>query len=204
MKKFLRWFVLPMVLLVGVLVAVANLMGRPGELLPSPDPDRLITLPDGRQETLGALLTRASRSAEELPVVPEAIEAPDTTGEPTPLDPVDEVAEALTLFRWPAELSPDETDVFLLGRHAMRAGRLEEALALLQSVPEDHDDYDTAQRFIGWELLTKEMDKPGLGLAYMNRALDAGPLKGENWQDASRVYLRTIGIRWDPVNNTMR
>jgi hypothetical protein len=38
----------------------------------------------------------------------------------------------------------------------------------------------------------------------MNRALNDAPLEGENWQDASRVYLRTLGIRWDPVSNRMR
>jgi hypothetical protein len=74
-------------------------------------------------------------------------------------------------------------------------------MALFLSVEENHPRWDDAQRRIGWELLTKRMDRPAVGLAYLNRALSGDPADGENWQDASRVYLRTLGIDWDPVRD---
>jgi hypothetical protein len=208
MKRILKWFVVPMLLMALVLVVVANLLVDPAGTLSPPDPSLLITLPDGRHERLDELLERSAadlgqeESDEPEHDPPDGVAA--VSEEPTVVEVDLDAIDIQQFLELSFELAPDETDVFRLGRHAMRAGRVDEALALLQSVPEDHDQYGTAQRFIGWELLTKQMDRPALGLAYMNRALDAGPLEGENWQDASRVYLRTLGIRWDPVNNVMR
>ncbi len=203
MKRLLKWFVVPTALLLIILVVVANLLAEPASTLPAPDGATPITLADGRVESLERVLERAADRARVL-----AADVPETASEEVadPQQPTQGSMEQVrtVLIRSNQEPSPDETDLFTLGRYAMRKGRVEEALALLQSVPEQHERYDTAQRYIGWELLTKELDKPGLGLAYMNRALDAAPLEGENWQDASRVYLRTLGVRWDPVNNRMR
>ena len=42
-------------------------------------------------------------------------------------------------------------------------------------------------------LLTNRLGRPAAGLGYANRSLDADPLSGEAWQDASRVYLATLG-----------
>ncbi len=206
MKRALLWIVTPIVLLLVLLVVVANVIADPASDLPPPDPSLVITLPDGDRVPLGELVARSRGSRDAEPPAP----AGPATGEPADATAADdgievvqgEDGDTLVRFTWPPPVDPD--DVFSLGRHAMRDGRTEEALALLQSVPEDHPQYSRAQRYIGWELLTLRMDKPGLGLAYMNRALDARPLDGENWQDASRVYLRTLGVRWDPVTNRVR
>ena len=209
MKRALRVVLLSVLLLLVLVVGLANLMGD-GEPLPPPDPALVITLPDGREEPLGDLLERLAQEAATSAAEPEAAvdEEAAAAGDPPRDDDdpllarMDEEGVVRVSFRWPPPVDP--TDVFSLGFHAFLEHRDEEALALLQSVPEDHPRYADAQRRIGWDLLTNRMGRPAAGLAYANRSLDADPLSGEAWQDASRVYLATLGIPWDPVQNRIR
>lgn len=191
MKKVLKLVVLPAVLIVAALVVTANLLAEPLGTLPAPDLSRPITLPDGRTEPLGELLARlASERAAPEDAGQEDADASDE-GTAARVEGED-VAEGT--FRFPVL---DEDDVFSLGMHAMREGRDEEALALLLSVPPDHEEYSRAQRFVGWELLARRREQPRLAVAYVNRSLRADPFSGNGWQDASRVYLSTLGLDAD-------
>jgi hypothetical protein len=201
LKRVLKFVVLPVVLVAATLLLAANLLGEPMGTLPPPDPGRPITLPDGRVEPLGDLLARLRErpSDEPEPLGQEAPGPRDDQGGEVQATVDEAEGEVRHVFRWPPP--PDEDDVFSLADHALREGRDEEAMALFLSVEENHPRWDDAQRRIGWELLTKRMDRPAVGLAYLNRALSGDPADGENWQDASRVYLRTLGIDWDPVRD---
>lgn len=204
MKRVLRWVLIPLVSLVLILVAVANFLADSEPLRPEDFAAQPITLPSGETLAFATYVERLERgdfepvaaTNERLKDAAEALDDEDPAA--AILDDDGELAMDQVLFRWPPE--PDPSDPFSMGRWAYHEGRFDEALALLVAVEPDHPSYDRAQRYVGWELLTKTQDRPRAGLAYMNRALNADPLGGENWQDAARVYLRAVGVRFDPVH----
>ena len=94
------------------------------------------------------------------------------------------------------------TEIVWLARKAYNDGRLDEAVALLNEVPRGDPEYSRAQRYLGWEVLTERGGNPRAGLAHMREAIHADPLDGENWQDAARVFLASVGVPYDPVHNS--
>ncbi len=96
----------------------------------------------------------------------------------------------------PAAPGPGETDLYRLGRHAARSGKIDQAVALLRSVPAEHPEYSRAQRFLGWDLYTEQLDRPDIGIDYVTRSLRADVFEGNAWQDAYRVYLKSITPGW--------
>lgn len=94
----------------------------------------------------------------------------------------------------PSSAEPAEGSLYSLGMQAFAARRHDEAVALLRSVPVDDPDYSRAQRFVGWEILTKSQGRPLEGLPYAEEALFASPFEGNCWQDLGRVYARALGL----------
>ncbi len=182
----------------GVLVLSAPLLvlglglGLAAPLPPSPDGDMAILLPDGSTTTLDQLIAAAPAEAE------APADADSAPANPSPSPPQEEggpaSAEAL------AELlgedgpihgswlrSPDDRDLYRLGRQAAADGNPEQAAALLRSVPSSHPQYARAQRFLGWDLYTQQLDQPRVGLAYANQSVRSNPFDGNAWQDIYRV-----------------
>jgi hypothetical protein len=90
---------------------------------------------------------------------------------------------------------PAGQDIVDLAERRLRAGDVEQALALYQSVTEDHPRFAFCQRRIGWDILTRGRDEPSRGVAFVNASIAAAPFEGNAWQDAVRVYLSTLGVR---------
>lgn len=201
LKRLVKWVLLPVVLLVGVLVLVANLLSEPSDLRAEDFAALPITLPDGGSMPMGELvgLMQRGEADERLgrPLDPQESDQIDA-GSVTYTDETGERVEQRITFTWPPPLDPN--DPMSMGRWAYDNGRYEEAMALFSAVPEDHDQYGRAQRYLGWDLLTKTHDRPRAGLAHIHRALSADPLDGNHWQDAARIYLRAVGVRFDPVH----
>ena len=86
---------------------------------------------------------------------------------------------------------------FEAGLLEFRAGNLEDAAALFERVPEDHPQYSTAMRFLGWEIYTNALGDPKRGVAYVNRAIWSDPLSGTAWQDWGRTYLHRMSGWFD-------
>ncbi|GJM23108.1 MAG: hypothetical protein DHS20C15_30230 [Planctomycetota bacterium] len=211
LKRVVRWVLIPLVVVVLVLVAVANLLAEPEVLRPQDFAAQAITLPSGETLAFASYLERLERGdfeprpaeVERAAMPGAAAEAGRDADSSTDSAPVgalrgDSSEPEILLTSWPPP--PDPNDPFSMGRWAYHEGRYEEALALLSGVDEQHPQYGRAQRYLGWDLLTKTQNRPRAGLAYMNRALGSDPTDGNNWQDAARVYLRAVGVRFDPVH----
>jgi len=201
LKRLVRWVLLPALLLIGVLVLVVNMLAEPSDLRPEDFAALPITLPDGGAMPMGELveLMRRGEADARLGASVEQIETTEVgAGTVVVTDGNGERVEQRVTFRWPPPLDPN--DPMSMARWAYDNGRYDEALALFSAVPEDHEQYGRAQRYLGWELLTKTHDRPRAGLAHIHRALAADPLDGNHWQDAARIYLRAVGVRFDPVH----
>jgi hypothetical protein len=160
------------------------------EPLPAPDLAMPIHQPDGTLLPLAEVIARANapRPAEAPPV----LLAPDT-----PAAFADTVRSPEALERLIQQQLEREPTVFRLAELARHEGRLDEALALYQSVPEDDDSWGRAQRRIAWDILTKGKGDPRRGVAYAQAALRADPLTGNTWHDAARVYGSVLGFEMD-------
>ncbi len=192
--------------LVVVIAVLPNLLA-PGLDRTPPDPATLIVMPDGDQTTLGDLLERI-----QLEDARDATASDDEDREPAP--PVNEAATEAVITPPAAEPTlvtldreqierllerhrtrpPPEDDVFALAEYSRHQGLWDQAHALYRSVPPGDGDYARAQRRLGWDVFARGYDDPGGGVAHVNASLRADPLDGNGWQDASRVYLRTLGI----------
>ena len=91
-------------------------------------------------------------------------------------------------------LPPSDGDIFGLAEYSLLNGDHEQALALFRSLPKEHPRYGRAQRRIGWDIYTRAMNEPNLGLAFVNRSVLESPGEGNAWQDAYRVYAATLGF----------
>ena len=93
----------------------------------------------------------------------------------------------------PAEVEtrPDAYDV---GMAAYDSGDYTTAMEVLPHVPPDHPRYARAMRFLGFNVLTRAKDQPKEGLRYVNASILRDPFDGNVWQDAYRIYLRSLGI----------
>jgi hypothetical protein len=178
-----------------LLVSSVLVLLRVGDADPLPPPDgRLpIDLPDGTslplQHVLAQLVT--GPRAPIAPLVPA--DAPQDG------DEVRQAADAVATARLAGALYPGTGwgAVFRLAEHHRQAGRIDQALALFQSIPEDDHDYGRAQRRIAWSILTWERNQPEVAMPYAYRALVAEPLDGNGWQDMARIYGRTLGLPVD-------
>jgi hypothetical protein len=189
MRRLLKRTVLTLLLLiVGVTVAVQ--LRSINDPLPAPDPRQPIHLDDGRVMPLADVLVQAR--AVELPAAIEATPgalAPASVAASPPATASGPTAEELV-----AAALAHEPQVFRLAEAATRAGRLDEALALYQSVPEGDPGWALAQRRIAWNILTEGRDEPRRAVSYVQAALEREPFKGNSWHDLARVYAATLGI----------
>ena len=90
---------------------------------------------------------------------------------------------------------PEGADLVELAEERRAAGDVEQALALYQSIGEDHPRWAHCQRRVGWDILARGLGDPSRGVAFVNASLLAEPFDGNGWQDAARVYLCTLGLR---------
>jgi hypothetical protein len=201
---------LSLLLLVGATVLIV-VTARAPDALQAPDPFLPITFVDGSELPLSTVLERAARG-EPLPSalaptapVPELAADVREAPEAGMSDGTAERAGHGLPSRSPAEqaaLRAEQRDlavacwgpVFVLAREALQSGRVEQAQALFQSLPEDHPSYAAAQRAIAWDIMTRERGQPSRGIAYVQKALRAEPLQGNSWQDAARVYGSVLGF----------
>ena len=210
MKRVIKFVLLPLVLLVLVVVVAFHGLAQPVAYDREAYVDLPITLSDGEQVPLGGLVERREERAAER----EAAREPEADEEAGAAREVDrgEIRTVIrsgadagsileTLRRAGVPMSPS-SEIVWLARDAYQNGRLDEAVALLNEIPPGDEQYSRAQRYLGWEVLTERGGRPRAGLAHMHKALQADPLDGENWQDASRVFLASIGVPFDPVHGT--
>jgi len=161
------------------------------EPLPAPDVAMPIHLEDGTVLPLAEVLARAQVEAVAPPAPPP--ELPAAQAPPAQALRPDELAVA---ERVRAEIAA-QSSVFHMAQRALLAGRNDEALALYQSIPEDDPDWASAQRQIGWHILTKGRGDPRRAVPYVQAALRREPLEGNSWQDLARVYAGTLGFDVD-------
>ncbi len=178
------------------LLLVALGAGLAAPLPPAPDASLPIPLPGGGTATLGELVAAPpvfgaapaspaddGRRAAEAATDPGAGEG---AGEKTEAA-AETAASAFTWLR-----SPDDRDLYRLGRELAHRGNTEQAAALLRSVPPSHPQYARAQRFLGWDLYTRELNQPRVGMAFVNQSLRANPFDGNVWQDGYRVLGKAM------------
>jgi len=87
--------------------------------------------------------------------------------------------------------------LYELGMLAESEGRTDEAIALLLSIPEGDRAYARACRYVGWNLLTQQQQRPEQAIGLVQQSLASNPFDGNAWQDAGRVYLQALGIDAD-------
>jgi hypothetical protein len=192
MRSGVLWTMLGFIVAVIAAVVLVNHRAGGVPVLPPPDPRLPIQLPDGRSLPLAELIARLDTDlalVEPLVLpggaVARAHEPP--ANDTLPPDPIERFAENLYPgIGW--------GPVFKLAEHHRQAGRLDQSLALFQSVPPGDPDYARAQRRIAWSILTYERNEPEAAVPYAHRALAAEPYDGNSWQDLVRVYGRTIGL----------
>jgi hypothetical protein len=181
-----------LVLLVAVVVLVEN---RADEKLPPPDPATPIRLQDGTFAPLAEVLERARAGTLIAPRKDE--DERKVLAEPDPeLEARIAGIQAANLANIQAELE-QQPPVFRLAEVALDEGRLDEAMALYASLPEDDPYWPRAQRRIAWDILTQQRGQPQQAVRYAQAALAAEPLEGNSWQDLARVYAGTLGFEVD-------
>ncbi|KAA3612892.1 MAG: hypothetical protein DWQ01_04090 [Planctomycetota bacterium] len=150
-----------------------GLAEEPPELLPS---STSVPLPDGESATIEEVLAMGTF---ESPLPKET--ANPRSGEN------DFEAEPFS----PLKLRQPQGFIHF-SRDLVSKGHVEEAITLLRSIPDDHPDFARAQRFIGWDLYTKELNQPRIGLTFVQRSIRESPTNGNAWQDAYRVFNRSF------------
>ena len=187
MRRFLKRTVLTLLLLVfGVTVAVQ--LRSVDDPLPTPDPLLPIHLQDGRVLPLADAVAAARSATLPAPAgpAPRALAPSLGTLSPAASSPTPEELVASAFAR--------EAPLFRLAEAAQHAGRLDEALALYQSVPQDDPGWALAQRRIAWNILTEGRGEPRRAVSYVQAALAREPFEGNSWHDLARVYAATLGV----------
>lgn len=147
------------------------------------DYSAVIELDDGVRVPLGALLAVLDPDSEAARAAAEA--DPDwTEQQQAELEAWVEESEEDAFF--------DRTSLYDLGLQALSEGRTEQAIALLRSVPKDDRQYSRAQRFLGWDVYTRQQGNPEQGIPYALSSLRASPFEGNVWQDLYRVSFRAL------------
>lgn len=167
MKRVLVRFLLLLTFVLLGLVALVLLRAEPAGT-GAPDPALLIRLPDGRVQPLARVIELAR---EGQPLLPPAGAPPAPDGAPAA-----------------------GSGVFALAELALAEGRLDEALALYLSVPGDDPHYATAQRRLGWNVVSVGRRQPRRALGFVHSALAAAPLDNDVWEDVVRVYVANLGL----------
>lgn len=203
--KLLRWSLLGPLALALALIVLVQLRAVPMESSPPLDRTMVIPSPDGGTQTLGALLdelrspgtaepeaTRHGEPEHPSAEVPGAASS-EAVGAPEPTEA--KLRAGGRTFPWDGD--PRSMDVVDYAAFHLEGGRPEVAAELLRTLPKDDPRYSRAMRRIGWDCYTKGMDDPRRGIAFVNASLRSDPFGGNAWQDASRVYLRSLGIPMD-------
>lgn len=190
-----RTFKLLALLVVVLVVSVVVLVEwRAEDQLPPPDPAMPIHVSEGfvlslaevvEQAQAGTLPVRTDDDGPKVwtPPSPEALAAQAAVHE----------ANAKRVRAWEDNRPP----LYRLGETALDEGRLDEALALFASIPEEDPYWADAQRCIGWDILAKRKGQPRRAVSYVQAAAMADPLEGNAWQDLARVYAGTLGFEID-------
>ena len=182
-----------LVLVIAVVVLVEN---RADEKLPPPDPMTPIHLEDGTVLPLSAVVEQARAGTLVAP------REDDEKRWKAPTTPSPEMAARIAAIREAntagiqAELEK-QPPLYRLAEQALGEGRVDEAMALYASLPEEDPCWPRAQRRIAWDILTEQRGQPQQAVRYVQSALMAEPLEGNSWQDLARVYAGTLGLQID-------
>ncbi len=200
MLKRTLWLFLGVLLIFGVLAAMIVSFGNSAEPLAPVDPDMLIVMPDGSERTLSALVAQANEPTDtvveptELRVAVAEESSSETLRAEIDALGTREVMRRMREERAERMRNPDPNDLYELGVSRLYHGDVDQALALLRSIPESDSRYARAQRRIGWDILTKHKGQPHRGLAYVHECLRSDVTDGNAWQDAARVWGSSLGL----------
>jgi hypothetical protein len=173
-----------MLLLVVFIIAISMSVGMSDPPPAPPPPNMEIHLPDGSVQTLNEILETAElaqiqQQAEELLNPPEAGQSERRRRRYT-----EGPNRRRTWLR-----SPNDRDPYRLGRELAAYGDIEEAIALLRSVPKNHERYARSQRYVGWDLYTRKLNQPRVGLSFIQESIHNDPFSGNAWEDGYRTLL---------------
>lgn len=178
-----------MLLLLPTLVLLLGL-GVATDPPPPPSQEMVIALPDGTEATIAEILA--------APPLPQLEEEKDPPSAPPARTESEEpiLLEVQDLLRDPTNFSfletPDDRDPYRLGRELERVGDLDHAIAMLRSVPRSHPQYARAQRYLGWDIYTQQLDQPRVGLTFVRASIHAEPGNGNAWQDGYRTLGQSV------------
>ncbi len=183
MRRTILWSLLTATGLLLAAALVVMLRAGGAAELPAPDARLPIQLPDGTTLPLADVLARSARK--HRPLLPTPPGAPIE-----PLLPDDSVA---------GQLYPGMPwgSVFRLAESHRQAGRLEQALALFQSINSGDPDYGLSRRRIALAILAQGHGEPARAVPYAHAAVRSEPFDANSWQDLVRVYSATLGLAFD-------
>lgn len=150
-----------------------------------------IQLPDGTRAPLSVVVERAAKPPAEPPPQDVSPQADSAVIDPFP----DEEADGKLDYQDFLEMFGEEgnpNDLYRLAQWAEMNGRTQEAVALLRSIPSDDPHYARARRSLGWDFYARKFDDPTQGIYFVNQSLAADPFEGNAWQDAYRIYWRSL------------
>jgi tetratricopeptide (TPR) repeat protein len=196
MRRILIWLVIPCAVLIIAALSIVGVRVWSAEELPPPDPALPIVFDDGSSMPLAEALDRARRGLP-LPVAaPTFRQSLLANLEFKATIAVDGDPDGL-LDAPVGSAGPLDDPIYELAEQNRADGKLDQALALYLSIPEDSKHYARARRIVAWNILARDQGKPEQAVRYANQALHAAPLDGNAWQDWYRVYARTLGLPVD-------
>lgn len=171
----------------------------------APSPEMEIHLLDGTVQTLGDILREAGLAKQETQaqsapqaegladVLREIVSKPKKTGrsERRRRRYTEGPNSRRTWLN-----SPDDRDPYRLGRELAAYGEVEDAIALLRSVPKSDNRYARSQRYVGWDLYTRKLNQPRVGLSFIQESIHNDPFSGNAWEDGYRTLLHV----WLPTD----
>ncbi|MBC8405053.1 MAG: hypothetical protein H8E15_07495 [Planctomycetes bacterium] len=200
-KRFFQRFAI--LLLVAVVLVLGFTVGGSDAPPAPPSSEMEIHLPDGTVRTLGEILNEAEQAGRQEQVstltevlteaLSEVVKKPKASGQSERRRR--RYTEGPNRRRTWLH-SPDDRDPYRLGRELAAYGDINEAIALLRSVPKTHERYARSQRYVGWDLYTQKLNQPRIGLSFIQESIHNDPFSGNAWEDGYRTLLHV----WLPAD----
>lgn len=85
---------------------------------------------------------------------------------------------------------PKQNNVFEKGNYYyFKKSNISKALKYYQQVPENSSDYNTALRYIGYNIYCRKLKKHSIGLPYLEKAYKLSPKDEKILEDLGRCYI---------------